>query len=52
MKEAILDQKFKLNVMKEEEIKDNICKMYEIIWGKCIDDLQSIIAHDNGYEEK
>ena len=26
--------------------------MYDKIWGKCIDALQSMIAHEEGYEEK
>ena len=33
MKKSIIDQKFKLYVTKEAEIKDNICKMYEKIVG-------------------
>ena len=38
-KKVILDQKVKLYVMKEAEIKDNICKMYEKNWWKCTDAL-------------
>ena len=33
VKKAILDQQFKFYVMKETEIKGNICKMYEMFWG-------------------
>ena len=33
-KKAILDQKVKLYVTKEAEIKDNICKIYDKIWGR------------------
>ena len=50
-KKAIIDQKFQLYVAKEEEIKDNICKMYKMFWGEFTDALQSIIAHEKGYEE-
>ena len=52
VKKAILDQKVKLYVTKEAEIKDNICKMYDKIWGQCNDALQSMIAHEKRYEEK
>ena len=26
--------------------------MYEKIWGQCTDALQSMVAHEKGYEEK
>ena len=52
VKKAILDQKVKLYVTKESEIKDNICKIYDKIWGQCTDSLQSIILHEKVYEEK
>ena len=52
VKKAILDQKFKLYVMQESEIKDNICNMYEKFWGQFTDALQSMIAHEKGCEEK
>ena len=39
VKKSILDQKFKLYVTKEGGIKDNICKMYDKIWGRCNDAL-------------
>ena len=39
VKKAILDQQVKLCVTKEAEIKDNICDIYEKIWGKCTDAL-------------
>ena len=51
-KKVIIDQKAKLYVTKEAEIKDNICKMYDKIWGKFNDSLQIMIAHEKGYEEK
>ena len=51
-KKAILNQKVKLYVTKEAEIKDNKWKIYGKIWGQCTDALQSMIAHDKGYEEK
>ena len=50
-KKAILDQKVKLYLTKESEIKDNICNMYDKIWGRCTDALQIMIAHEKGYEE-
>ena len=49
---ATLDQKVKLYVTKEAEIKDNICKMYDKIWGQCTDALQIMIAHEKVYKEK
>ena len=49
-KKAFLDQKVKLYVTKEAEIKDNICKMYEMFWGQCTDSLQSMITNEKGYE--
>ena len=52
MEKAILDQNVKLCVTKEAEIKDNICKMHDKIWGKFTDTLQSMIAHEKRYEEK
>ena len=51
-KKAIIYQKVKLYVTKEAEIKDNICNMYDKIWGQCTDALQSMISHEEGYEEK
>ena len=51
MKKSIIYQQVKLYVMKEAEIKDNICKMYDKILVKCTNYLQSIIAKEKGYEE-
>ena len=51
-KKAILDQQVKLYVMKEEEIKENIYKMYESFWGQCTYALQSMITNEKGYKEK
>ena len=51
VEKAIIDQKFKLYVTNESEIKYNICKMYDKIWGECTDALQIMIAHEKGYEE-
>ena len=51
-KKAILDQKDKLYVTKESEIKNNICKMYLKNCWQCTDTLQSIIGNEKGYEEK
>ena len=47
---AILYQKVKQYVTKEEEIKDNICNMYDKIWGICTYTLQIMIAHEKGFE--
>ena len=52
VKKSILDQKIKLYVWKEAEIKDNICNMYDRIWGKFTDSLQSVIEHEKGYEQR
>ena len=35
-KKAILDQKFKLYVTKEAEIKYTLCNKYEIFWGNVL----------------
>ena len=48
VKKVITDQKVKLYVTKEAEIKDNICNMSDKIWGQCTDVLQIRIAHDKG----
>ena len=52
VEKVILDQKFKLYVTNESEIKYNICKMYDKIWGECTDTLQRMIAREKGYEER
>ena len=52
VEKAIIDQKFKLYITNESEIKYNICKMYDKVWGECTDALQRMIAHEKGYEEK
>ena len=52
VKKSILDQQVKLYVKKEAEIKDNICDMYDKIWGLCNDDLKIMIEHEKVYEEK
>ena len=51
VKKSIIYQQVKLYVMKEAEIKDNICKMYDTILVKCTNYLQIIIAQEKGYEE-
>ena len=52
MKKSILDQKVKLYVTKEAEIKDKICNMYDKIWVKCTDAFQIITSHEELYEGK
>ena len=52
MKKAIIYQQVKLYVTKEAEIKDNICKMYEIFGGNVLMPCKATIIHDKGYEEK
>ena len=52
VKKDIIDQQVKLYVTKEAEIKDNICKMYEIFGGNVLMPCKATIIHDKGYEEK
>ena len=48
----LLETKIKAYVAQEEQLKNNMSKIYVIVWGQCSSCLQAIIKGDNDYDSK
>ena len=52
VEKMLLETKIKAYVSQEEQLKNNISKIYVIIWGQCSSSLQAVIKGNNDYVVK
>ena len=52
IKEALLKERIKIYIAREPQLKQNVTKLYNVVWGQCTDQLQSAINYQSNYEEK
>ena len=48
----IQDQEIKQFVCKKQTLKNNINKIYAIVWGQCISGVQSVLKGEEDFEKR
>ena len=46
------EQRYKMYILRESQLEDNLSKAYSLVWGQCTNALQSVIKGLNNYNEK
>ena len=46
------EQRYKMYILRESQLEDNLSKAYSLVWGQCTNALQSVIKGLDNYDEK
>ena len=46
------EQRYKMYILRESQLEDNISKAYSLVWGQCTNALQSVVKGLDNYDEK